>query len=91
MPSEPEAGAPEGARAAVGALLTPVVGEFIARTSISMASKRIGKTPETITMGDLPALADALRPALRTILGTPAADSLVRQLRSLGAGEGGPR
>jgi ubiquinone biosynthesis protein UbiJ len=69
-------------------LLTPVVGDFIARTSVSMASKRIGKTPDTITEADANALAEALRPALRTVVGNDAAERLVEQIRSLGTGSG---
>lgn len=69
--------------AAVRDLLAPIVGEFVARTSLSMASKRLGKTPDTISKEDLPGLADALQPALRTLVGAPAADSLVAQLKAL--------
>ncbi len=65
-------------------LLTPILGEFVAKTSVSMASKRIGKTPDTLAQEDLPKLSEALRPALRTLLGLQAADSLVEQLRNLG-------
>jgi hypothetical protein len=71
------------ARAAVARLLTPVVGEFVSKTAISMASKRIGKTPDTIEMSDIPDLATALRPALRTLLGTPTADALVARIKAL--------
>jgi hypothetical protein len=70
-------------RAAVARLLKPVVGEFVTKTAISMASKRIGKTPETIVRSDIPELANALRPALRTLLGTPAADALVARIKNL--------
>jgi hypothetical protein len=87
MPSE--SGSQEGGdtRAAVARLLRPVVGEFVAKTAISMASKRIGKTPETIELSDVPDLANALRPALRTLLGTPAAEALVARIRALGEAE----
>jgi hypothetical protein len=71
------------ARAALASLLTPVVGEFVSKTAISMASKRIGKTPDTIDMSDIPALATALRPALRTLLGTPTADALVARIKAI--------
>ncbi|MBI2838925.1 MAG: hypothetical protein HYX75_11450 [Acidobacteria bacterium] len=68
--------------AAIRDFLTPIVGEFVARTSVNMASKRIGKPPETLTKVDLNPMAEALRPALRTVVGT-AADSLVAQIKEL--------
>ena len=89
MSADPGSGATD-VRTAVGALLTPVVGEFVCRTAVSMASKRIGKTPDTIEMTDVPALANALKPALRTLLGTPTADALVGKIRALVEPEGAP-
>lgn len=68
---------------AVKDLLAPIVGDFVARTSVSMASKRLGKTMETVTNADLPALAEALQPALRTLVGVPAADALIAQVRGV--------
>jgi len=74
-------------RATVQEILEGIVGPFVARTSINMASKRIGKTAETLSTDDLPALAAALRPALCTMAGAPAADRLVEQIRALGQEE----
>ena len=71
------------AGAAVRDLLSPIVGDFVAKTSVSMASKKIGKTPETVTDGDLSNLAEALRPALRTLVGGPAGDALVEKIRAI--------
>lgn len=68
--------------AAIRDFLTPIVGEFVAKTSVNMASKRIGKLPDALTKVDLQPMAEALRPALRTIVGT-AADSLVSQIKEL--------
>jgi len=65
-------------------LLIPIVGEFVAKTSVSMASKKLGKTADSITAEDLPSLAEALRPALRTLIGMSAGDSLAEQVRTLG-------
>jgi hypothetical protein len=61
-------------------ILRPVVGDFVAKTAVSMAAKKLGKQPETIEVSDFPALAEALRGALRGLIGTPSADSLVKQL-----------
>lgn len=68
---------------AIKALLSPIVGEFVSRTSLNMAAKRVGKSPESISKTDLPGLAEALQPALRTLVGVPAADSLVAQIKAL--------
>ena len=68
-------------------ILEQIVGPFVARTSINMASKRIGRTAETLSPEDLPALAVALRPALCTMAGAPAADRLVEQIRTIGREE----
>jgi hypothetical protein len=83
MAGEPIQDDPQTARAAVARLLEPVVGQFVAKTALSMASKRIGKTPETVELSDVPALAAALRPALRTLIGTPSADALVARINAL--------
>jgi hypothetical protein len=87
VPSDSGSQAVLDARTAVARVLKPVVGEFVAKTAISMASKRIGKTPETIELSDAQDLATALRPALRTLLGTPTAEALVARIRALGDGE----
>ncbi len=65
-------------------VLQPILGDFVTKTSVSMASKKIGKTAETITIEDIPKLADALRPALCTLIGAQAADSVVSKLVELG-------
>jgi hypothetical protein len=87
MSSDSNAQESSETREAVAKLLRPVVGEFVTKTAISMASKRIGKTPETIQRGDVPELANALRPALRTLIGTPAADALVARIKNLDDGD----
>lgn len=64
----------------------PFVGDFVAKTGLSMASKRIGKTAETLTLEDLPAVADGLRPPLCSLLGTPTADAIVARIKRRAAG-----
>ncbi len=78
----------ESAREIVTTILAPVVGDFIAKTSLSMASKRIGKTAETIALDDLPAVADGLRPPLCSLLGTPTADAVVARIKARAVGRG---
>ena len=63
--------------AVVRAALDPVLGDFVARTSLRMAARRIGKTVETLELEDLPALADALRRVRRL-------DRALRGVRSRG-------
>ncbi|MEW6364335.1 MAG: hypothetical protein AB1714_06810 [Acidobacteriota bacterium] len=65
-------------------VLAPIVGEFVAKTSLSMAAKKIGKTTETVTLGDIPKLAEALRPALRTLIGAQATESVLKDVSELG-------
>jgi hypothetical protein len=68
---------------AVFDLLTVKLGPFIARTAISMAAKHIGKATEALTLEDIPALSEALRPALQTLMGKQNADALIRDIRAL--------
>lgn len=84
MGTEEEQSQPSGAAAAVRNLLGPILGDFVARASINMASKRLGKSADAIRETDLPGLAGALRPALCTPVGVPAAELLVSQLCELG-------
>jgi hypothetical protein len=75
-PSTPERRAQYIARG----ILRPVVGDFVAKTAVRMAAKKLGKEAESIEVSDFPALAEALRGALRGLIGTPSADALVKQL-----------
>ena len=83
MPSEPDKNNATDISAAVFNLLTVKLGPFIARTSISMAAKRIGKTTDTLTIGDVSALSEALRPSLRTLVGKQNGDRLVTDIQVL--------
>jgi ubiquinone biosynthesis protein UbiJ len=67
--------------------LQPSIGDFVARMAVRMARKKIGKAESELTAADLPPLAEALQPALRTLLGNQAADALVEQVRSCGSAE----
>jgi len=76
---------PAKTRAALEHILEPLLGEFATRILIKMASHRIGKTPETIDHGDMAALAVAMRPALRTLVGVPATETILARIAVLGA------
>lgn len=80
-PEEHSADQTTSTREIVAGILAPVVGDFVTKVSIRMASKKIGKTPDSLAPEDLPELATALRPALATLLGTPIADMLVERIR----------
>lgn len=58
--------------------LAPYVGPHTARVAVkTFAQKAVGRGPETLTYKDMPALMDALRPMLRTLLGKAAGEAAV--------------
>ena len=68
----------------IEATLCPVIGTVLASVSVDVESKRIGKSPDTVELADLPAIADNLVTALRLVVGpdmAAAAAHKVRQLR----------
>jgi hypothetical protein len=67
--------------AQVEARLAPLLGPNMARSALRTFSQRsLGKEPETLTAADVPALLAALRPALRTLLGSATAEQLLERL-----------
>ena len=63
--------------------LRPVIGTVLARVSVDVESRRIGKTPETIQHADLPVIADNLLAALHLVVGQEMADAAARKVRAL--------
>lgn len=62
--------------------LTPLLGPFTARMALkTFASSRLGRTPDQISRGDVPALLDALRPMLNTLVGSARASSVIDELK----------
>lgn len=68
--------------AAIAAILTPVLGPFTARTAVkTFAQKTFGIGPESLTERDVPALAEAMRPLLKTFVGREQADQMVERIK----------
>ncbi|MDI6692155.1 MAG: hypothetical protein QMD76_02440 [Anaerosomatales bacterium] len=64
-------------------VLRPVVGTVLATVSVELESKRIGKTPDTITRLDLPDIADNLAQQLRLVVGPELAQAAAARVREL--------
>lgn len=63
--------------------LRPVIGTVLASVSVDVESKRIGKSPDTIDRGDLPAISENLVGALRLVVGQDMAESAARKVLEL--------
>lgn len=62
--------------------LTPLLGPFTARMALkTFATARLGRPPELIAREDVPALLDALRPMLNTLVGSIQASAVLEDLR----------
>jgi len=62
--------------------LSTYLGPNTARVAVqTFARKSLGKAPEQVTAADAPALLEALRPMLRTLVGADSTDALLRSLR----------
>ncbi len=67
----------------VCAALEVHLGPNTARVAVrAFAERALGVSPEAVTAEQLPALLDALRPMLRTLIGSAAADATLEPLRS---------
>lgn len=65
----------------IEARLAPLLGPNMARNATRTFSRRdLLKEPEALTVADVPRLAAALRPALRTLLGAATAEDLVEEI-----------
>ncbi len=61
--------------------LARYLGPHTARTAIkTFADKSVGKLPEEVTRGDVPALLAALRPMLRTLIGGDECESVLHDI-----------
>ncbi len=71
----------------VAARLARYLGAHTGRVAVrTFALKALGRGPETLTLADLPALQQALRPMLRTFVGRAQCEVLLTQIaRELGA------
>jgi hypothetical protein len=63
--------------------LRPIVGTVLASVSVDLESKRIGKTPDTITRADLNDIAENLTAQLRLVVGADLAAAAAQKVREL--------
>ncbi len=63
--------------------LGPLVGVVLAGVSVELETKRIGKDPDTVSVLDLPAIADNLAVQLRLLVGREMAEAAAQQVRCL--------
>lgn len=61
----------------LGQYLGPHTGRVAVKT---FAQRGLGRGPETLTVSDIPALNQALRPMLRTILGKQRCELVIRHI-----------
>lgn len=63
--------------------LRPIVGTVLASVSVDLESRRIGKTPDTITRADLDEMAANLAAQLRLVVGQDLATAAAQKVRDL--------
>lgn len=68
---------------AIEKTLGPLVGVVLAGVSVELETKRIGKSPDSIDVLDLPVIADNLAVQLRLLVGREMAESAAQQVRAL--------
>ena len=62
--------------------LEPYLGPHNARTAVKTFARRVfGRTPDTLTVADLPALLEGMRPMLRTLVGEQPAESVLQAIK----------
>lgn len=64
-------------------VLRPIVGGVLASVSVDLEAKRLGKTAETITLLDLPMMAENLSNQLRLVVGPDLAQAAGRRVKGL--------
>jgi hypothetical protein len=63
-------------------LLGQYMGPFTSKHAVQIVSRQtLGMEPEAVTREQIPALLEALGPALRTLLGKASAEKLAEQIR----------
>ncbi|TAJ45398.1 hypothetical protein [Methanofollis fontis] len=64
-------------------ILEPKIGAAMAKTALKTQCKKCGITPENISAGDLPNLADSLYAPLKVFAGDAFAQGMVDQIRKI--------
>jgi hypothetical protein len=61
--------------------LVRYLGPHTARNALkTFASKSVNKTPDALTLADVPLIIQSLRPMLRTLIGAEQCDELIQQI-----------
>jgi hypothetical protein len=61
--------------------LVHYLGPHTTRTALkTFCAKAVGKSPEALTLADMPALLNALRPMMRTLIGVKECDLVLAQV-----------
>lgn len=63
--------------------LRPIIGSVLASVSVDLETRRIGKTPETVSRDDLTTIADSLAGQLRLVVGKDLADAAAHRVRMI--------
>ncbi|HSA04403.1 MAG TPA: hypothetical protein P5145_02315 [Tenuifilaceae bacterium] len=63
-------------------LLSPLVGEFMAKGVLKSQAQKIGRTEETLAKEDLPHLADDISKGLVVFVGTDVAQKVAAKIKS---------
>jgi len=65
----------------IGSQLARYLGPHTARVAVkTFAQRGLGRGPETLTVADVPAMSQALRPMLRTLVGKQRAEVVLQQI-----------
>ena len=65
----------------IGARLARYLGPHTARVAVkTFAQRALGRGPETLTVADIPAMTQALRPMLRTLVGKQRSEIVVQHI-----------
>lgn len=63
--------------------LRPIVGSVLATVSVDLETRRVGKTPETVSREDLATIADNLVDQLRLVVGRDLAEAAASRVRNM--------
>jgi hypothetical protein len=63
--------------------LRPIIGSVLASVSVDLETRRIGKTPDSVTREDLPKIAENLVGQLRLVVGQDLAEAAAARVRTI--------
>jgi hypothetical protein len=63
--------------------LRPIIGSVLASVSVDLETRRVGKTPETVSRDDLPQIAENLVGQLRLVVGKDLAEAAASRVRTI--------